>query len=285
MLLSRDLTPSLNVQLDSTLGTRDFFLLVVGCFGGQPLANTSSTQAMSSGATRKLLWYWRIPFTLPVELWSCWLAHEETFYKFWGVCNFVSLHVHCYYNQQSLRHTTSLQDWQNVLNFIKQIRSIVQVIPCLQLGQTRTKLFTLFICTCRTVSNLFLTLDFLILHPHRQAIFSACDELARAHHASSAWQQSRHLTLCLRTMCSREIFTKKCQQQQIFYSDLKGAWHYNHVTFTPIAQNIMLYCRLIYMLSILCVRLTIKVEVGIPESFKVGWYPPPPPKKNWVESP
>ena len=35
----------------------------------------------------------------------------------------------------------------------------------------------------------------------------------------------------------------------------------------------MLYFRLIYMLSILCVRLTIKVKVGIPESFKVGWYP------------
>ena len=28
------------------------------------------------------------------------------------------------------------------------------------------------------------------------------------------------------------------------------------------------------MLSILCVRLTIKVKVGVPESFKVGWYPP-----------
>ena len=42
----------------------------------------------------------------------------------------------------------------------------------------------------------------------------------------------------------------------------------------------MLYCRLIYMLSILCVRLTIKVKVGIPESFKVGWYPPPPKKKK-----
>ena len=36
----------------------------------------------------------------------------------------------------------------------------------------------------------------------------------------------------------------------------------------------MLYCRLIYMLSIQCVRLTIKVKVGIPESFKEGWYPP-----------
>ena len=78
----------------------------------------------------------------------------------------------------------------------------------------------------------------------------------------------------MRTMCSREIFTKKCRQQQIFDSDLKGAWHYSHVTFTPIAKNFMLYCRLIYMLSILCVRLTIKVKVGIPESFKVGWYPP-----------
>ena len=28
------------------------------------------------------------------------------------------------------------------------------------------------------------------------------------------------------------------------------------------------------MLSILCVRLTIKVKVGLPESFKGGWYPP-----------
>ena len=27
------------------------------------------------------------------------------------------------------------------------------------------------------------------------------------------------------------------------------------------------------MLSILCVILTMKVKVGIPESFKVGWYP------------
>ena len=46
----------------------------------------------------------------------------------------------------------------------------------------------------------------------------------------------------------------------------------NHVTFTPIAKNFVLYCRLIYMLSMLHVRLTIKVKVGIPESFKVGWY-------------
>ena len=34
------------------------------------------------------------------------------------------------------------------------------------------------------------------------------------------------------------------------------------------------------MLSILCVRLTIQVKVGMPESFKVGWYPPPPQKKK-----
>ena len=84
----------------------------------------------------------------------------------------------------------------------------------------------------------------------------------------------------MRTMCSREIFTKKCRQQPIFDSNLKGAWHYNHVTFTPIAKNFRLYCRLIYMLSILCVRLTIKVKVEIPESFKVEWYPPPPKKKT-----
>ena len=78
----------------------------------------------------------------------------------------------------------------------------------------------------------------------------------------------------MRTMRSRQIFTKKCRQQQIFDSDLKGAWHYNQVTFTLIAKHFMLYCRLIYMLSILCVRRTIKVKVGIPESFKLGWYPP-----------
>ena len=76
----------------------------------------------------------------------------------------------------------------------------------------------------------------------------------------------------MRTLCRREIFTKKSRQQQNFDSDLKGAWHYNHVTFTPIAKFFLLYCRLIYMLSILCVTLTIKVKVRIPESFKVGWY-------------
>ena len=64
----------------------------------------------------------------------------------------------------------------------------------------------------------------------------------------------------MRTVCSREIFTEKCRQQQNFDSDPKEAWHYNHVTFTPIANM---------QLS----RLTINVKVGIPESFKVGWYP------------
>ena len=34
------------------------------------------------------------------------------------------------------------------------------------------------------------------------------------------------------------------------------------------------------MLSILYVKLTIKVKVGIQENFKVGWYPPPPHKKK-----
>ena len=69
------------------------------------------------------------------------------------------------------------------------------------------------------------------------------------------------------TICPREIFTKKCRQQQNFVSDHKEAWHYNHVTFTPIAKNFMLYCRLIKMLSMLYVRLMTKVTVGIPESF------------------
>ena len=67
---------------------------------------------------------------------------------------------------------------------------------------------------------------------------------------------------------------KKCWQQQNFKSDPKEMWHvYNHVTFTLITKNFMLYCRLIYMLSMLYVRPTIKVKVGIPESFKVAWYP------------
>ena len=86
------------------------------------------------------------------------------------------------------------------------------------------------------------------------------------------WNSVQHKAL-MRPIRSHEIFMKKCRQQQNFDSDPKEAWHYNHVTFTPIAKNFMLYCRLIYMLSMLYVRLTIKVRVGIPESFKVGGYP------------
>ena len=67
---------------------------------------------------------------------------------------------------------------------------------------------------------------------------------------------------------SERTMTKKCRQQQIFDSDLKGAWDYNNVTFTPIAKNLKLYCRLIYMLSILCGRLTIKVKVGYQRASK-----------------
>ena len=74
----------------------------------------------------------------------------------------------------------------------------------------------------------------------------------------------------MRSSRSREIFTKKRQQQHNFDLDPKGAWHYNHVTFTLIAKHFMQYCRLIYMLSMLYVTLTIKVKVGIPESSKVG---------------
>ena len=66
----------------------------------------------------------------------------------------------------------------------------------------------------------------------------------------------------MRTICSREII-----------KDPKEAWHYKYVRFTLIAKNVLLYCRLIYMLSMLYVRLTFEVKVGIPESFKVGWYP------------
>ena len=86
----------------------------------------------------------------------------------------------------------------------------------------------------------------------------------------------------MRTICSREIFTKKYRQQQNFDSDPKEAWHYNHVTFTPIAKNFMLYCRLIYMLSMLYVRLTIKVKVGDTRELQSRMVPS---QNNWVESP
>ena len=55
----------------------------------------------------------------------------------------------------------------------------------------------------------------------------------------------------MRTICSQEMFTKKCWQQQNLNSDPKEVWHYyNHATFTPTAKNFMLYCRLIYIHAI-----------------------------------
>ena len=57
----------------------------------------------------------------------------------------------------------------------------------------------------------------------------------------------------MRTMCSREIFKKKCRQQQIFDSDLKGAWHYNHVTFTPIAKKFYVILQIdLYVIHSMC---------------------------------
>ena len=84
------------------------------------------------------------------------------------------------------------------------------------------------------------------------------------------WWNSVQRKAPMQTICSREIFRKKCRQQQNFDSDPKEVWPYNHVTFTTIAKNFLLYCRLISMLSMLYARLTIKVKVGIPESFKAG---------------
>ena len=86
----------------------------------------------------------------------------------------------------------------------------------------------------------------------------------------------------MRTIGSLEIFTKKYRQQQNFDSDPKEAWHYNHVTFAPIAKNFMLYCRLIYTLSMLYVRLMIKVKVGIPGELQSRMVRS---QNNWVESP
>ena len=78
------------------------------------------------------------------------------------------------------------------------------------------------------------------------------------------------LRAIMSTICSREIFTKKCPQQQNFDSDPKEAWHFNHVTFAPIAKNVMLFCRfLVYMLD----SRSKYLKVRIPESLKVGWYP------------
>ena len=55
--------------------------------------------------------------------------------------------------------------------------------------------------------------------------------------------------------------TKKYREQWNFDSDPKQVLHYNLVTLTSIAKNFMLYRTLIYVLSMLYVRLTIKVKV------------------------
>ena len=83
------------------------------------------------------------------------------------------------------------------------------------------------------------------------------------------------------TMCSREILTKKSRQQQNFDSDLNGAWHYNHVTFTPIAKFFWLYCRLIYVIHSVCYTYS-KSKGGDARELQSRVVPP---KNNWVESP
>ena len=80
------------------------------------------------------------------------------------------------------------------------------------------------------------------------------------------------------SICSREIFTKKCRQQQNFDSDAKEAWPYNHVAFTPIAKNFMLYCRLIYML---CYTYD-QSKGGDTRELQSRMVPS---QNNWVESP
>ena len=83
------------------------------------------------------------------------------------------------------------------------------------------------------------------------------------------------------TICSREIFTKKCPQQQNFDSDPKEAWHFNYVTFAPIAKTFMLYCRfLVYLLSMLDSRSESKS--GDTRELQSRMVPS---QNNWVESP
>ena len=85
----------------------------------------------------------------------------------------------------------------------------------------------------------------------------------------------------MRTMCSREIFTKKSHQPQNFDSDLKGAWYYNHVTFTPIANFFLLYCRLIYVIHSMCYTYDKSKAVDTRDLQSRVVLP----KNNWIESP
>ena len=71
-------------------------------------------------------------------------------------------------------------------NFIKQIRSIEQVVDTLFITRTDSnKIIYPVSYTCRTVSNIFLTSDFLLLLPHirfpTDELFSALVMSLRAH--------------------------------------------------------------------------------------------------------
>ena len=66
----------------------------------------------------------------------------------------------------------------------------------------------------------------------------------------------------MRICVAERFLPKKSRQQQNFDSDLKGAWHHNHVTFTPIAQ---FFCK-----------------GGDTRELQSRVVPP---KNNWVESP
>ena len=83
----------------------------------------------------------------------------------------------------------------------------------------------------------------------------------------------------MHTMCSGEIFTKKCQQQQIFDSDLQGAWHYNHVTFTPIAKNFVILYIDLYVIHSMCQTYD-KIKDGYTRELQSRMVPSPPKKKT-----
>ena len=88
----------------------------------------------------------------------------------------------------------------------------------------------------------------------------------------------RKALLC--TICSREIFTKKCRQQQNFDSDPKEAWHYNHVIFTW-STKISCY-DVDWSIRYQCYTLDLRSKGGDTrelQSMMVPW------KNNWVEPP
>ena len=110
---------------------------------------------------------------------------------------------------------------------------------------------------------------------HSRAIFEAMSY----NFPTIFWSLILHISLTRLGYFSSEkgklkFLIQKCdgQRNQKILSFIITTTYYR-VTFTPIAKYFMLYCRFIYMLSMLYVRLTIKVKLGIPEGFKVGWYP------------